>query len=309
MLRPMTADDLKMVLEWRNQAQVRENMYTTHEITWEEHVSWWSRVSENKKFKFYIFEEGIPRGVVSFSELDEKNRTAIWAFYTGPDAPKGIGSRMEAAALEMAFEGLGLYKLVGEVLSHNMRVVKLHRRFGFKLEGIYRQQYTREDGRRLDVYRVAMFANDYTKFLKEHAGTIVKQERITGINVGDRHVVSLSYTADQIAEFARVSGDVNPVHLDDNAAQSQGFKQRIAHGILPCAEISRVLGTEFPGKGTIFVGLQIQFVKPVYPDTKMELVLEVISRIGSRFIIGVNLLTDTSDSLLVGECEVLYRQG
>lgn len=307
MLRPMTSNDLRMVLDWRNQESIRKNMYTTHEITWEEHCAWWERVSISEKFKYFIFEEDGPQGVVSFSDIDQKNMTAIWAFYTGPKAPKGIGSRMEAAALECAFETLGLFKLVGEVLSHNMRVVALHRRFGFRIEGIYRKQFVAPDGSRLDVYRVAMFASDYAKHLKAQAKNNI--QRVSGgrLDVGAQHNVSLTYSAEEIADFAKLSGDTNPVHLDDEAAIKQGFERRIAHGVLPCAELSRVLGTEFPGKGTVFVGLNIQFMKPIYPDVQMNMKLSVVSKIGTRHFIEVGLNTLSGELLLAGECEVLYK--
>ena len=73
------------------------------------------------------------------------------------------------------------------------------------------------------------------------------------------HVVS---EADLIA-FAEVSGDRNPVHLDEAYAKETPFKGRIAHGMLSAAYISAVLGTQLPGPGAIYLSQQMSFKRPV----------------------------------------------
>ncbi len=63
--------------------------------------------------------------------------------------------------------------------------------------------------------------------------------------------------------FGEVSGDVNPVHFDEEFAKSTIFKGRIAHGVLSASYISTVLGMKMPGPGTIFMGLSMRFKAPV----------------------------------------------
>jgi 3-hydroxybutyryl-CoA dehydratase len=80
--------------------------------------------------------------------------------------------------------------------------------------------------------------------------------------------MSASYTrivsdAD-IQQFAEVSGDTNPVHLDDDFAASTRFKQRIAHGLLSGSYISTVVGTKLPGPGCLYVSQSLKFRAPVF---------------------------------------------
>jgi 3-hydroxybutyryl-CoA dehydratase len=70
-------------------------------------------------------------------------------------------------------------------------------------------------------------------------------------------------TERDIALFGEVSGDVNPVHFDENFAKSTIFKGRIAHGVLSASYISTVLGMKMPGPGTIFMSLTTRFKAPV----------------------------------------------
>lgn len=71
-------------------------------------------------------------------------------------------------------------------------------------------------------------------------------------------------TAEDVDRFAVLSGDVNPVHLDDAFAAGTIFKKRIAHGFLTGSLISTVLGTKLPGPGCIYLGQDLKFMAPVY---------------------------------------------
>mgnify|MGYP000639041833 CR=1 FL=1 len=138
-LRVMAERDLEQVLAWRNHASIRLHMYTQHEITFDEHLSWWNRVSESPNYALFIFERmQRPMGYVAFSEITQKNTTATWGFYTAPDAPKGTGSLMTFAAMEMAFGPLRLPKLDAEILDENTASLQLHKSFGFLSQGLIR---------------------------------------------------------------------------------------------------------------------------------------------------------------------------
>jgi 3-hydroxybutyryl-CoA dehydratase len=73
------------------------------------------------------------------------------------------------------------------------------------------------------------------------------------------HVVG----AADIEAFAQVSGDTNPVHLDEDYAKTTSFGGRIAHGMLSAAYISAVLGTQLPGPGAIYLSQSMRFRRPV----------------------------------------------
>lgn len=75
----------------------------------------------------------------------------------------------------------------------------------------------------------------------------------------------MTRTADErtIQLFAEVSGDNNPLHLDEDYAQTTQFKGRIAHGMLSAAYISAVIGTQLPGPGAVYMGQSLSFRRPV----------------------------------------------
>ena len=70
-------------------------------------------------------------------------------------------------------------------------------------------------------------------------------------------------TESDIQKFGEISGDVNPVHFDEEFAKGTIFKGRIAHGVLSASYISTVLGMKMPGPGTIFMSLTTRFKAPV----------------------------------------------
>lgn len=84
------------------------------------------------------------------------------------------------------------------------------------------------------------------------------------LRVGDSGSFSKIVTEADVLAFAGASGDFNPLHIDEEYARKSVFGRRVAHGILTAAIISTVLGGEIPGLGTIFVDLQIRFLKPVF---------------------------------------------
>jgi 3-hydroxybutyryl-CoA dehydratase len=81
---------------------------------------------------------------------------------------------------------------------------------------------------------------------------------------GQSASITRTVTAEDVNAFAKISGDTNPVHLDDGYAAETRFKRRIAHGMLSVSYLSAVLGTKFPGPGTIYLSQNISFLGPVY---------------------------------------------
>jgi UDP-4-amino-4,6-dideoxy-N-acetyl-beta-L-altrosamine N-acetyltransferase len=117
--------------------------------------------------------QGTPLGIVAFTGIDSASRNSSWAFYASPQAPKGTGSRMEYLALECAFYELQLHKLCCEVLAFNSPVIKLHQKFGFKVEGILREQHKVEDAF-VDVYRLGILASEWNSQREEMREKLLK---------------------------------------------------------------------------------------------------------------------------------------
>jgi 3-hydroxybutyryl-CoA dehydratase len=84
-------------------------------------------------------------------------------------------------------------------------------------------------------------------------------------NVGDTAEITKTIDEADIRAFADVTGDHNPVHVDDAFAKTTRFGRRIAHGMLTASLISSVLANKLPGEGSVYLGQTLQFVAPVFP--------------------------------------------
>jgi acyl dehydratase len=96
------------------------------------------------------------------------------------------------------------------------------------------------------------------------------------MEVGDLFSYSFSFSTHDFDVYASATGDSNPIHLNDEAAIGHGFKSRIAHGMLAGSIFSKILGTKWPGTGTIYLEQSMQFLEPIYPDTNYFAILEVV---------------------------------
>lgn len=307
-LRPMQRDDLALVLEWRNREDVRKAMYTQHVISAEEHARWFERASDDPTRRQFmaLADDGAVVGVVAFTEIDAVHRRASWAFYAGGSSRPGIGSQMELAALEYAFGELDLGKLWCEVLSSNPRVIAMHRKFGFLVEGTFRQHFELE-GTLVDVVRLAMFRTHWEKDLHAAARAIAARQAERGaLSPGASHVTRRRVTPEVVEQFAALSGDRNPIHFDAAAARAAGFGAPIAPGMLLGAFLSSVFGVDWPGPGTVYVRQDLRFLQPVAVGEELEVRLEVLTRIGRRVIINTSIRR-ASDATVVanGEAELL----
>ena len=86
---------------------------------------------------------------------------------------------------------------------------------------------------------------------------------IEEMKLGDCASVSKTVTETDVYLFAGITGDLNPAHTDEVSASQTRFGGRIAHGILGAGFISAVLGMKLPGPGTIYLGQELRFTKPV----------------------------------------------
>lgn len=127
--------------------------------------------------------------------------------------------------------------------------------------------------------------------------------------VGDSASLSENITKEKIAEFAKVSGDTNPLHLDPEYARTTRFKGCVAHGVIIDSIISRVLGTIFPGYGTILLSLSTKYLKPVFPDTiiKVKVTILAIKEDKPIIILRTEAENQLKELVAEGEAVVLFE--
>jgi len=88
-------------------------------------------------------------------------------------------------------------------------------------------------------------------------------------SVGDSAEITKTIEQADIDAFANVTGDHNPVHVDEEFAKTTRFGRRIAHGMLTASLISAVLANKLPGEGSVYLGQTLQFVAPVFPGDEI----------------------------------------
>jgi acyl dehydratase len=124
------------------------------------------------------------------------------------------------------------------------------------------------------------------------------------LKLGMTERISKVFTEQDVLTFAEISKDNNPLHIDEEAAKKGMFGTRVVHGILVASLISAVLGTKLPGVGTIYLGQELKFRKPVYLNDEITAVVEIIELKEDKHIAifkstcinqhGVEVITGTS---------------
>jgi 3-hydroxybutyryl-CoA dehydratase len=125
------------------------------------------------------------------------------------------------------------------------------------------------------------------------------------IQIGDTAWMSKRISDSDVRTFAEISGDRNPVHLDDTYAETTIFGKRIAHGALSSALISAVLGMLMPGPGTIYLSQTLKFKAPVFIDDEITAKLEVTDYRPDKRITTIKSDIHNQDGTLVVEGEAL----
>ena len=135
-----------------------------------------------------------------------------------------------------------------------------------------------------------------------------KTKFIEDFTVGMESTTEKTVTIEDIKRFAEVSGDFNPVHLDEEFAKKTIFKKRIAHGFLTASFISTVIATELPGPGSIYLKQSLKFLAPVYIDEKILVKVRIIEINIEKS--KVKLITECFKNktlVLTGEAEILVQ--
>jgi acyl dehydratase len=92
---------------------------------------------------------------------------------------------------------------------------------------------------------------------------------------GQRAFIKKRFSSQDVEQFAELSLDRNPIHLDEKAAAQSVFGRRVVHGMLVASLFSALLGQHLPGEGTIFLGADIQFKGPVFVDDEVTAFVQI----------------------------------
>jgi len=131
---------------------------------------------------------------------------------------------------------------------------------------------------------------------------------MSALQPGDNASRTLTISDDTIRAFAEVTGDTNPVHLDDEYAAGTRFGRRIAHGMIAAGLISATLANDLPGPGTVYLSQSLKFKLPVYPGDAVTATVEVLTVRPDKPIITLSTVcTNQNDEIVLeGEAVVMY---
>ena len=118
--------------------------------------------------------------------------------------------------------------------------------------------------------------------LKKGIDHDARRKKIEAIKVGDSAQISTTITEMVINDFAKATGDYNPIHLDQAYAEKTRFKGRIAHGVLSIGYISSVLANLLPGSGSIYLSQEAKFLTPVRIGDIITAKVEVLELIPEK---------------------------
>ena len=105
---------------------------------------------------------------------------------------------------------------------------------------------------------------------------IFSEANIQDIKVGMTESYSKTITDDDVKKYSELSGDFNPVHVDDEYARKSRFGKKIAHGLFSAGLFSAIFGTKLPGIGCVYVSQNLNFKRPVYIDDTVVATVTVL---------------------------------
>lgn len=127
------------------------------------------------------------------------------------------------------------------------------------------------------------------------------------ICIGDTATFTKTLKESDLTLFAAVSGDTNPLHLDEEYAKTSSFGERIAHGMWTGSLISAAIANKLPGPGSVYLGQSFTFKRPVKIDDTIEVTLEIKEKIAKRkrLLITCKATNQHKQIVLTGEASVM----
>ena len=120
------------------------------------------------------------------------------------------------------------------------------------------------------------------------------------LSVGDSFSWSRTLTMDDVRAFADITGDDNPIHVDEEAGKASRFGRPVVHGVYILGLASKVLGRDFPGPGSIAVALSVKFLRPVPVGEEVTIEVKVYEKVEARGHVKVKLYAYALGKMAVG---------
>lgn len=127
--------------------------------------------------------------------------------------------------------------------------------------------------------------------------------------VGQEVTVERVFSKEDVEKFAALSGDDNPLHVDVEYARASRFGAPVVHGILVAGLVSKAIGTQLPGIGSIYLEQNLRFKRPVYIGDKVQahVIIEEIDEKKHIYTLRTNVYNQNDECVVAGTAKVLYE--
>jgi len=129
------------------------------------------------------------------------------------------------------------------------------------------------------------------------------------ISIGQQESFIIKITESMVEKFSNLSGDLNPLHMDNEFAESSSFNKRIVHGMLLASFFSQLIGMKLPGKNALYFSQTLNFRSPCYIDDEIEIVGKVTEKSDSTQIITIStsIFNKSKTCLIDGIAKIIVR--
>ena len=138
-----------------------------------------------------------------------------------------------------------------------------------------------------------------------------EEAKLDNLHIGKKVNFTIVISESMVEEFARLSGDYNPHHMDESFAKGSRFGRRICHGMLLASLFSRLTGMYLPGKGSLYLSQSLNFLAPAYIDDEVVVQGELtkISQSTGMVTMKTQITNGNSIQLITGDAKVLILGG
>ena len=132
--------------------------------------------------------------------------------------------------------------------------------------------------------------------------------KLKDIKIGQKKSFEVVVTESMVDDFAKLSGDNNPLHMDENYAKSNNFKKRVCHGMLLASFFSRLVGMYIPGKNALYFSQSLKFQYPCFVNDRIEIHGEVIDKsLATKIITLKTTISKDKRQIVDGIGKVMVR--
>ena len=136
------------------------------------------------------------------------------------------------------------------------------------------------------------------------------EAKLDNLQIGQKVEFTEVISESMVEEFAKLSGDYNPHHIDESYAKKTRFKKRICHGMLLASFFSKLTGMYLPGKGSLYLSQSLNFIAPAFIDDEVTVEGEIVKISHSTGIVTVKtkITKENTIQLITGSAKIIMLE-